>query len=542
MVNGREMHGREATPDTLPPLIEALLDPAAYPEPRPATVELRQTHISYILLAGERVYKIKKPVDLGFVNYSTAARRAYYCRREVELNRRLAPNVYLGVVPIVLRNGRARFGGRGRTVERAVLMRRLPEEGMLPRLLERGTVTAALTERIAVCLAAFHATAARGPRVARYGRPAAVQRIVEGNLRRVEPFVGRTIDPARYAHLAAYTAAYLRERRPLLRERAAGGYVHDGHGDLHAASICVVGPPSEGEVVFFDCIDFAAWLRCADVAAEVAFLAMDLDRYGRADLSSAFVRAFVAASDDAGLPALLPFYKSYRAIVRGLVASIASQEAGRDAADQAEQAALARAYFDLADHAYAGAAPRPLLLLLGGLPASGKSTLARALAGRLALVPINSDVVRKRLAGLAPTTRRGSGHDQGIYAPAANAATYAALLTEARDWLGRGVSVALDASYRRAADRAAVRALAEELSVPWLAVECRAAPAVTRARLAARAADATAVSDADWAIYERLAAEWEPWDELPPGRHLVVDSGGPLDAAIGAVLAGARGL
>jgi len=532
----------DATRDALPPLIQGLLDPAAYPEPRPPAVELRQTHISYVLLAGDRVYKIKKPVDLGFVNYSTPARRAAYARREVELNRRFAPDVYLGVVPIVVRAGAVRIGGPGRVVERAVLMRRLPEEGMLPRLLERGEVTAALAARIAERLAAFHATAARGPHVARYGRPAGVRRIVESNLKRVEPFVGRTIDAERYAHLTAYTASFLREQQPLLRQRAAGGYVHDGHGDLHAASICVLGPPDQGEIVFFDCIDFAPWLRCTDVAAEVAFLAMDLDRYGRADLTSAFVRAFVAASGDAELPTLLPFYQSYRATVRGLVASIAAAETSRGAAEQETQASLARAYFDLADHAYAGAAPRPLLLLLGGLPASGKSTLARTLAGRLALVPVNSDVVRKRLAGLAPTTRRASAPNQDIYTPAASAATYAALLAEARDWLARGVSVALDASYRHAADRAAVLALADELGVPWLAVECRAEPAVTRARLAARAADPSAVSDADWRIYKQLAAEWEPWDEMPADHYLLVDTGSSLDTAIAAVLTAARGL
>jgi uncharacterized protein len=526
------------TQDALPALIQGMLDPTAYPAPRPASVELRQTHISYVLLAGERAYKIKKPVNLGFVDYSTAARRTYYCRQELRLNRRLAAAVYLDVVPIVARPDGVLVGGRGRPLEHAVVMRRLPEAGMLPALLERGAVDAALARAMAERLAAFHATAPRGPSVARHGRPAALRRLVESNLRRVDPFVGRTADAARYAHLSAYTAAFLHERRALFRQRAAGGYVHDGHGDLHAASVCLL----DGEIVFFDCIDFATWLRCTDVAAEVAFLAMDLDRFGRADLAVAFVDAFVAASGDADLLALLPFYQSYRATVRGLVASIAADDARLGAAAQAAQTGLARTYFDLADHAYAGAAPRPLLLLLGGLPASGKSTVARALAGRLALLPLNSDVVRKRLAGLPPTARRRAGHEEGLYTTAASAATYQGLLAEARDWLTRGVSVALDASFRHTADRAAAVALADALGVPWLSVECQADARTTRARLTTRATDPTAVSDADWAVHQQLAAEWEPWTDLPAARRLVVDTGGTVEATVAAVLAAVRSL
>ncbi|HLH22488.1 MAG TPA: AAA family ATPase [Chloroflexota bacterium] len=582
----------------LPPFIRALLEPAAYPEPRPAAVELRQTHISYVLLAGERVYKIKKPVALGFLDYSTPARRAYYCRREVALNRRFAPDVYLGVVPIVERAGAVRVGGRGRVVERAVAMRRLPEEGMLTRLLAAGTATPALLEQIARRVAAFHAAAAAGPRVARYGTPGAVRHTVQDNLARCAPYVGRTLDAATYAHLQAWTAAYLREQRDLFQRRVAEQRIRDGHGDLHAASVCVVDaaawrdgalapwtppghagtPPrhddaegedrpsprdsqehgaeevgarqarggdeagSPAEVILFDCIDFSSQLRCTDVAAEVAFLAMDLDRHGRADLRAAFVEAYVVASDDRALPTLLPFYQSYRATVRGLVASIAAADKQLDGAARAAQRTLARGYFDLARYAYTGGARRPFLLLLGGLPASGKSTLAHALAERLALVPLNSDVVRKERAGLAPTARQGARPGAGLYTAATTDATYAALLDAARGWLERGVSVALDASFRRADHRAAAVALAARLGVPWLAVECVCAPDTARARLAARAHDVQAVSDADWAVYQQLAAEWEPWEELPAGRHRRVDTGRGLDAAVEAVLAAVRTL
>ena len=532
------MRGSRGARAVLPPLVRALLDPAAYPEPRPAGVELRQTHISYVLLAGERVYKLKKPVALGFLDYSTPARRAYYCRREVALNRRFAPDVYLGVVPIVERAGALRVGGRGRVLERAVLMRRLPEAGMLTRLLDDRAATPELLERIARRVAAFHATAAAGPRVARYGRPGAIRYTVASNLARCAPYVGRTLDAESYEHLRAWNAAFLREHRALLQRRVAEHRIREGHGDLHAASICI----DNGKIVLFDGIDFSNRLRCTDVAAEVAFLAMDLDHYGRADLREAFVAAYVAAGGDEELAALLPFYQCYRATVRGLVASIAADESSFDVAGRVAQRALARGYFDLARFGYAGGAPHPLLLLLGGLPASGKSTLARALAGRLALVPLNSDVVRKERVGLAPTARRAAAPGAGLYSAAATEATYAALLDAARSWLRRGVSVALDASFRRADHRAAAVALAESLGVPWLAVECGCDPGTARARLAARAHDANAVSDADWAVYQQLAVEWEPWRELPAARYRRVNTGRALDTAVAAVLAGIQAL
>jgi uncharacterized protein len=252
---------RRRQPGALPPLIRALCDPAAYPEPRPAAVELRQTHISYVLLAGERVYKIKKAVDLGFLDYSTPARRAYYCRREVTLNRRFAPDVYLGVVPIVERGDAVGAGGRGRkveravrvgghgrgrVVERAVVMRRLPADGMLPHLLATGAVTAALVAQIARQIAAFHALADAGPRVSRFGRPGAVRHTVQSNLARCAPYVGRTLDAATFAHLQAWTATFLREHPALLQRRVAERRIRDGHGDLHAASICLLPPAADG--------------------------------------------------------------------------------------------------------------------------------------------------------------------------------------------------------------------------------------------------------------------------------------------------------
>ncbi len=281
-------------------LVNDLLQPEAYPH-HVDSVELRETHGAWVFLAGPYAYKLKKPVNFGFFDYSTRALRDADADAEVRLNRRLAPSVYLGVVDVVERDGTVHMGGDGRTIEHAVWMRRLPEEGMLTALLEHKQASPQLVQRIARIIARFHTRAATGP-------------------------------------------GLLRDKCDLLEQRIAEGRICEGHGDLHAGSICVAG----GRIVIFDCIQFSARYRCADVAAEVAFLAMDLDHAGRTDLSSAFVEEYVRCSRDEELRVLLPFYKSYRAFVRGKVVSLRLGQDDITEEERRDLKILARSYFDLA--------------------------------------------------------------------------------------------------------------------------------------------------------------------------------------------------
>lgn len=327
----------------LPSLVRALLRPEAYPHAAD-DLRLHETHISWVVLAGPYAYKLKKPVDFGFLDFSTRERRAAACADEVRLNRRLSPDIYLGVVDVVERGDGYFIGGPGRPVEPAVWMRRLPEEGMLPRLLERSAVRPALVRRLARQLAAFHARAATGPGVDGHGSPAAVRANWQENFDQVRPFLGRTMAAERERAIRAYVEHFLAEQHALLERRVAEGRIREGHGDLHAASICL----DRGRPRLFDCLEFAARFRCADVAAEVAFLAMDLDHYGRADLGEAFVQAYLRASGDAELLLLLDFYKCYRAFVRGKVRSLRLTEPGLSPEDERRVIAEARAYFDLA--------------------------------------------------------------------------------------------------------------------------------------------------------------------------------------------------
>jgi aminoglycoside phosphotransferase family enzyme/predicted kinase len=517
----------------LPALVRALLRPGAYPHPA-GDLRLHETHISWVVLAGRFAYKLKKPVNFGFLDFTTLARRAAACEDEVRLNRRLCPDVYLGVTYVVERQGAFYLGGPGRAVEPVVWMRRLPAEGMLSHLLAADAVTPRLVRRIARHLARFHTTAATGPGVDDYGHAEAVAANWRENFDQTAPFVGSLIPPAVQERIRAYVERFFRERADLLERRVAVGRVREGHGDLHAASICLDGR----RLQFFDCLEFNPRFRCADVAAEVAFLAMDLDHYGRADLSAVFVETYVRASGDRELLALLDFYRCYRAYVRGKVWCLRLAEHGLTPDEEAEVTAEARAYFDLA-WSYAGGLPRRTLVMAMGPPASGKTSLARALARRFGLVHLSSDVVRKELAGIAPTDRRYEPFGRGLYDPAMTRRTYGILRRRAGHWLRAGRPVVVDATFGRPAERTAFRRLAARARARLIALVCRADDGTLRARLAAREGEGRTTSDARLEIWPALRAAYSEPAEIPDA--LPVDMEGPLAPAIERVLAFLRG-
>ena len=298
----------------LPELIQALLDPQSYPEP-PKRVELVQTQISYVFLTDDIVYKVKKPVDMGFLDYSTLEKRLTLCIKELELNRRLCPDAYLEVVPVTSDDGKIVMDGRGDIKEYAVKMRRLPQEAMMDQLLTQNKVTPDMLAGVAKKLAVFHRSTATGEIISDFGTLEAVTRItLEDNFGQTAKYVGTVIPPEKYTYLKESTGNFLRENAPLFEKRVADGRIRDCHGDLHAAHVCF----TDG-ICIYDCIEFNDSLRYTDVAAEVAFLAMDLDHYGRSDLSNGFIDAYVKESGDEEIRQLLNFYKCYRAYVRAKV-------------------------------------------------------------------------------------------------------------------------------------------------------------------------------------------------------------------------------
>jgi uncharacterized protein len=487
-----------------------------------------ETHISWVILAGRFVYKLRKPVKFGFLDFSTLEQRRADCEAEIQLNRRLCPDLYLGIVNIVDRGGRLRVGAQEEPGEPAVLMLRLPQAGMLPVLIARGRADDRLMRRVARRLTQFHALASTGSGVDEFGTPESIRINWDENFSQAQDhgLIGRVIDKEQVERIRSYVDSFLDRNRPLLERRVHDGRIRDGHGDLHAASICV----SQRKLYLFDCVEFNPRFRCADVAAELAFLAMDLDHVGRADLGQVLVDSYAGLSGDTELLKLLDFYKCYRAFVRGKVLGFRLDDIGLDTRELASIAREASAYFGLADTYAQRGSRAPVLWVSMGLPASGKTTLASALAGRLGLVHLSSDVARKRAAGLRPTSHRFDNFEEGLYSASMTRRVYGLLRHQAARWLRRGRSVVLDATYGRPVERAAVRQLARRCHVPLVVLVCRAEDAVLRARLAARAGDPASTSDARQEMWSSLKAAFHEPSEVEGAMS--IDTTQPMDAQL----------
>ena len=326
-----------------PELIQALHNPEAYPKP-PRKIELVQTQISYVFLADNLVYKIKKPVDFGFLDFTTLEKRKYYCEREIELNRRLCADAYLEVVTINKGGEGYKINGEGNIEEYAVKMLLLPRESMMDVLLSEDKVTPEMLAKVAEILVNFHSKAATGDEINVIGGISAVIKNTQENFEQTESNVGAIISPETFQKIRDFTEGFIRDNTPLFHRRADEGKIRDCHGDLHAAHICF------GEkICIYDCIEFIDRLRYTDVAADVAFLAMDLDHYGRKDLSETFVHAYVEKSGDEELMQLLNFYKCYRAYVRGKVGCSQYEDPYIPKADKVKILAITQSYFKLAE-------------------------------------------------------------------------------------------------------------------------------------------------------------------------------------------------
>jgi aminoglycoside phosphotransferase family enzyme/predicted kinase len=438
------------------------------------------------------------------------------CRQEVMLNRRLSPDLYLGVVSITRGAGGLVVGGSGEAVEYAVQMRRLPEDRMMDRLLASRALTRTMVEQVADVLAPFHASADAGARAAAFGTPEAVQSLWEEHFAQVAPFLGRTLTPMQDDYLRAVVGAWSVRKRPLLERRVAERRIRDGHGDLRTSSVCFTDP-----LTIFDCLDFSARLRCSDVASDVAFLAMDLRLRGRPDLGEALVRRYVSRSRDRRLRLLVPFYTCYRACVRGKVEGLRAEGPEISPADRDEAVRMARRAFGVACDAASEDLP-PVLLAIAGLSGSGKSTLARELGERRDWELLSSDVVRKSMHGLAPRERATAELDRGLYSPEVTRQTYATLADRTRVALDRGRCVLVDATAQAAWQRTVLADAARASGALFLLAEVRASDEAIRARLEARARERGAVSDAGWGVYLAQKARWEPVT-LGEWAHLVLD-------------------
>jgi aminoglycoside phosphotransferase family enzyme/predicted kinase len=489
-------------------------------------IEMKQTHISVLLLSRSRVIKLKKPVDFGFLDYTTLNKRLRACENEIRLNRRLCPDAYTGLGVVTDVGGQIRFSGTtGKIIDYCVLMKRLPEDGMLDRMVANNTVTETVIDRVVTRLCEFHAKAPRGPEIAKWGSLDEIRHNWEENFNQTEPFIGRTISNSAYDAIRSWVSEEIGAKADLFGRRAREGRIVDGHGDLRCESVCVTGPHN-GAICIYDCIEFNDRFRCGDVASEVAFLAMDLEARGRPDLGYFFTEAYQRQTSDQDLFALLPFYRCYRAYVRGKVLSFRLNEEEFSKEEREEAATRARNFFELARR-YSSRLRNPTVVAVGGLPGTGKTSVARSIAGELGLRSISSDAARQSLFGAA---KKPAAYGDGAYTPEADSLTYRKMIESAKESLKEGRSVVLDATFRKAETLSMARSMAAESGAQWRLIECRVAPDLVRSRIGERVARKDGLSDADWEIYLLQREERANLNTEPGAYHLILDTSGSLDA------------
>jgi uncharacterized protein len=484
-------------------LREALQDPAVYAEPT-TSVEVRETHISLVFLTDRYAYKFKKPINLGFLDFSTLEQRLFYCEQEIILNRRLSSGVYLGVVALHQDKQRYSFDGEGQIAEYAVKMRRLPLDYSLEALLQRDEVTAEMIQALARRLVTFHADHPLPISSAPYGTMEGVRADWEENFAQTAESIGRTLSRQTYMQILQAVTTFTTRHHGWFVQRVQDGRIRDCHGDLRAEHIYF--EPEQMQII--DCIEFNHRFRFIDVTSEVAFLAIDLERLEAAALAQCFVRAYVQHSGDVSMYRVLNFYRCYRAYVRGKVTDIRLQ-AGPPPVLRANLQRRAESYYALAAQ-YADRLNRPFLLLMTGLIASGKSTVAQEIAAALDLRLFSSDRVRKEIAGIPPETSQRAAYGADLYSAAMTQRTYDALTDLARQALRCGDSVILDASFAQWRARQRVAALAQETQARYCVLECWAPEATLRQRLRAREHLPSTISDAREDILSQFHRDYEP--------------------------------
>lgn len=511
-------------------LFEAMSLPDFYPHPV-QTVTQKETHISKVFLTGEVVYKIKKAVNLGFLDFSTVSKRRQCCEQEVSLNRRLAQGIYLGVTPITHSGGRFRLSGSGKAIEYAVRMRQLPDHRSLAARIQQGGVTVAQIEALAHRLSDFFERQGSTRSEMAAASWNHVRTACEENFRRTRSVAGDVLNPDQHRAVWSATRYFLAHQKALFDARSESGKIYNGHGDLRTGHIYF---DNSGTYRIIDCIEFNSRLRHIDIASDFAFLAMDLDVRGASMLSEALLKVYVRRTRDWQAYALIPFYKCYRAMVRCKVNCIRlkensiSKNAWMDARDRAAT------YLAFADR-YAQQFARPTLWVMCGLPGAGKSTLARTFSKTLLIDVLRSDVIRKQHFEQHPQPHADSGFEQDLYSPDAHRFTYTKMLLMARATLEQNQSVVVDATFSEPDHRRKAMDLAAQLDCHILFVECTAPAHLIKSRLAQRE-DSASISDARLNHYELLNRRYIPPDEIEPTLRYRVDTTQPIPDCMQALL------
>jgi aminoglycoside phosphotransferase family enzyme/predicted kinase len=480
------------------------------------SVQLIETHISFVLLAGGFAYKIKKALNLGFLDFSTLARRRFYCDEELRLNRRLAPELYLAVIDITGSEAEPRLGGAGPAIEHALKMRAFPQQGLWDVQVRQGGLALRHMDEVAVQLCALHDGAAvSGPQTG-FGLPAKVREPMLDNLDALSRMLRAEGERATIEGLRRWEAGAFQRLQPAFERRQQEGRVRECHGDLHLGNLTMI----DGKPVMFDCLEFSEALRWTDVMSDVAFLAMDLQSHGRCDLSHRFVNGYFECAGDYDGALVLRYYIVHRALVRAKVAALKSDPSSE----------MLERYLDVASNQ--SRATQPTLLVTHGLSGSGKTTFTQGLVEVAGAIRVRADVERKRLHGLAAKQQSGSQLNAGLYAPAATRATYDRMNDAARAVLAGGFNAILDATFLRREQRRQARAVAAEMGVKFVLLDFRARKATLRRRVQQRATQGQDASEADVAVLDSQIASEEPLEPDEAGEAFTFDAELPLQRGV----------
>ena len=501
----------------LPSLIQQMMEPGFYPHPVPEPVQLIQTHISYVLLAGEYAYKVKKPMDFGFLNFTTLDLRRHFCEEELRMNRRGAPGIYLEVLPITQQGDQFLLRGAGEAVEYTLKMKQFPQDRLLSSLFERGELTVELMEKLGRAVAEFHSKTETNEHIRSYGPAERVREAFDENYQQTEAYIGGPQTQQQFEETKAYTDQFFAERADLFQQRIDQDKIRECHGDLHLRNICYW----RDQLLLFDCIEFNEPFRFVDTLYDIAYAVMDLDTRQRSDLANTYLNTYLEETGDWEGLLVLPIYLNRQAYVRAKVGSFLLSDPGAPAAVKAEAEKTAANYYRLA---WEYTRPRQgKVILMSGISGSGKSTVARQLARQINAIHIRSDAVRKHLAGISIHERGGNE----IYTPEMSEKTYERLQQLGIRLAQAGYPVILDAKYDRQAPRLAVIQAAQQHPLPIQILHCTAPMEILQERVeqrtAARAGEANqATPDIADATPDLLASQHQQWEDFTTTEQTLV--------------------